>query len=38
MAFLPIYGAIRNIQPVTETIEIGSWVILFLVTLHFYPI
>ncbi len=37
MLVLHIYGAIRKTQPITETIEIGLWVILFLVTLCFYP-
>lgn len=32
-----IYGAIRKIQPITETVEILLWVLLFLVTLAFYP-
>jgi hypothetical protein len=38
MILLHIYGAIRKTQPITETIEIGLWVILFLVTLCFYPL
>jgi len=38
MILLHIYGAIRKTQPVTETLEIGLWVILCLVTLCFYPI
>jgi len=38
MILLHVYGAIRKIQPVTETIEIGLWVILCLVTLCFYPL
>lgn len=37
MLLLHIYGAIRKTQPVTETIEIGLWIILCLVTLCFYP-
>jgi len=37
MIFLHVYGAIRKTQPITETIEIGLWVILSLVTLCFYP-
>lgn len=41
-AFVPhilihIHGAIRKIQPITETVEILLWVLLFLVTLAFYP-
>ena len=38
MILLHVYGAIRKTQPITETIEIGLWVILSLVTLCFYPI
>jgi hypothetical protein len=38
MILLHIYGAIRKTQPITETFEIGLWVILFLVTLCFYPL
>lgn len=38
MILLHVYGAIQKIQPVTETIEIGLWVILCLVTLCFYPV
>ena len=37
MILLHIYGAIRKTQPITETIEIGLWIILSLVTLCFYP-
>ncbi len=32
-----IYGAIKKAQPVTETIEILVWILLFLATLAFYP-
>ena len=38
MLLLHVYGAIRKTQPITETIEIGLWVILSLVTLCFYPV
>ncbi len=37
MLVLHVYGAIRKVQPITETIEIILWVFLFLVTLCFYP-
>ena len=37
MILLHIYGAIRKTQPITETLEIGLWVILCLITLCFYP-
>lgn len=32
-----IYGAIRNAQPITETIEIIMWFLLLFATLAFYP-
>jgi hypothetical protein len=38
MIALHVYGAIRKIQPITETIEILLWVFLLLITLCFYPI
>lgn len=38
MTLLHAYGAIRKTQPITETIEIALWVVLFLVTLCFYPL
>ncbi|OGO29829.1 MAG: hypothetical protein A2Z16_13085 [Chloroflexi bacterium RBG_16_54_18] len=38
MGALHVYGAIKKIQPVTETVEIILWVVLFLITLCFYPI
>jgi hypothetical protein len=38
MILLHVYGAIRKTQPVTETLEIGLWILLTLVTLCFYPI
>jgi uncharacterized membrane protein YeaQ/YmgE (transglycosylase-associated protein family) len=37
MLVLHVYGAIRKTQPFTETVEISLWVVLFLVTLCFYP-
>ncbi len=37
MGLLHVYGAIKKAQPITETIEIALWVILFVVTLCFYP-
>jgi len=37
MIGLHVYGAIKRVQPITETIEIGLWVVLLLVTLAFYP-
>lgn len=38
MILLHIYGAIRKVQPITETFEILLWVILGLITLGFYPL
>lgn len=38
MIALHAYGAIRKTQPITETIEILLWVVLFLITLCFYPL
>jgi hypothetical protein len=38
MIGLHVYGAIKKVQPLTETIEIGMWVVLLLVTLAFYPV
>ncbi len=32
-----VYGAIKKAQPITETIEIVVWVLLFFATLAFYP-
>jgi hypothetical protein len=37
MIALHTYGAVRKTQPVTETLEIIVWVVLFLITLCFYP-
>jgi hypothetical protein len=38
MIALHAYGAIRKTQPVTETVEILLWVVLFLITLCFSPL
>lgn len=38
MIGLHVYGAIKKVQPVTETLEIGPWIILAVVTLAFYPV
>lgn len=38
MIALHAYGAIRKTQPITETVEILLWVVLFLITLGFYPL
>jgi len=37
MGLLHMYGAITKTQPITETVEIALWVILFILTLCFYP-
>jgi len=37
MILIHAYGAVRGIQPITETIEIAVWVFLLVVTLGFYP-
>ncbi len=37
MFVVHVYGAIKRIQPVTETLEIGFWVILFILNVLFYP-
>ena len=38
MSALHIYGAIRKTQPITESVEIFLWVVLFVITLCFYPL
>ena len=38
MVILHIYGAIKKIQPLIETLEIGFWSGLVLLTLAFWPI
>jgi hypothetical protein len=37
MLLLHVFGAIRKLQPMTETWEIALWVILFILGLCFYP-
>lgn len=37
MLALHVYGALRRMQPITETIEIALWVVLTLTTLAFWP-
>jgi hypothetical protein len=37
MIGLHLYGALKRVQPVTETLEIGLWIVLLLATLAFYP-
>lgn len=37
MFLVHVYGALRRIQPITETLEIGFWMILFALNMLFYP-
>lgn len=37
MFVMHVYGAIRKIQPLSETLEIGFWMILFVLNVLFYP-
>ena len=37
MVALHIYGAIKKIQPITETLEIGFWILLLFLSFAFYP-
>ena len=36
MLAVHVYGAIRRIQPITETLEIGFWALLLLLNTWFY--
>ncbi|MBW0435571.1 hypothetical protein HGB47_18345 [Leptospira yasudae] len=38
MVVVHAYGGIRRIQPLSETIETGFWLILFFAGLAFYPV
>jgi predicted transporter len=37
MVFVHAWGAIRKIQPIMETIEIGFWALIALAALAFWP-
>ncbi len=37
MAVVHVYGALRRIQPITETLEIGMWLLLLVLNALFYP-
>ena len=37
MVGLHVYGALKRIQPITETLEIGLWSLLIILNLLFYP-
>ena len=38
MVLVHIYGAIRKIQPITETLEIGFWLALLVLAICFMPV
>lgn len=38
MLLLHTYGAIKKIQPITETLEIGFWLLLLIINTLCYPI
>ena len=37
MFVVHVYGAVKRIQPITETLEIGFWMILLVLNTLFYP-
>lgn len=37
MFVVHVYGALRRIQPITETMEIGFWAVLFALNTAFFP-
>ncbi|ENO87224.1 hypothetical protein [Thauera linaloolentis] len=37
MLVVHIYGAVKRIQPITETLEIGFWLLLLVLNTLFYP-
>jgi len=37
MLVVHIHGALRRIQPITETLEIGLWLVLLILNTVFYP-
>ena len=37
MFVVHVYGTLKRIQPITETLEIGFWMILFVLNMLFYP-
>jgi len=37
MVLVHLYGAIKKIQPITETLEIGFWLALLILALCFMP-
>lgn len=38
MITVHVYGAVKRIQPISETYEIIYWVLMFVLTVLFYPI
>jgi hypothetical protein len=38
MVVVHVWGAIKRIQPITETIEIGMWAAMLLSAVAFYPV
>lgn len=38
MLVVHIYGALKRIQPITETLEIGLWLLLLILNTLFYPV
>jgi len=38
MVLVHLYGAIKKIQPITETLEIGFWLVLLVLALCFMPV
>ena len=37
MFVVHVYGALKRIQPITETLEIGLWAVLIVLNILFYP-
>ena len=37
MFVVHVYGALKRIQPLSETLEIGFWAVLFVLNVLFYP-
>lgn len=37
MVLVHLYGAIRKIQPITETLEIGFWLVMLILAFCFMP-
>ncbi len=38
MLVVHVYGALRRIQPLSETLEIGMWLLLLVLNALFYPV